>query len=151
MIGERIALLRHRAGLSQEDLAQAMHVSRQSVSKWEQNLSGPDLSRVVALARYFQVTTDYLLLDEEEQPDIHTDRQQETEGNADDGQETLSAAEEAVCSSPNPCRLCRGTARMLPFCADRTERTQFRNRKSPGGCLWTGRNPLPVPCRGSTA
>lgn len=91
MIGERIAELRHQAGLSQEDLAQAMQVSRQSVSKWEQNLSSPDLNRVVALARYFQVTTDFLLLEAEEEPEEKAD----PEGSAEERLEVRISAEEA--------------------------------------------------------
>lgn len=114
MIGERIAELRHQAGLSQEDLAQAMQVSRQSVSKWEQNLSSPDLTRVVALARYFQVTTDFLLLEAEENPDEKQDPEESTEGR----QEILMPAEESGSScqeslpplpedSPDSVPLCR--------------------------------------------
>ena len=60
-IGERIQALRKARGLSQEELAVQIGVSRQSVSKWEAGQSQPDLDKVLALSDFFGVTTDYLL------------------------------------------------------------------------------------------
>lgn len=60
-MGERLLLLRKARGMSQEQLAQALEVSRQAVSKWELNEAVPDVARVVALSELFGVTTDYLL------------------------------------------------------------------------------------------
>ena len=60
-IGEKIFLLRKQFGLSQEALAEKLGVTRQAVSKWESGSSVPELETVVALARTFGVTTDYLL------------------------------------------------------------------------------------------
>ena len=48
-LGERLARLRAQAGLSQDDLAERLDVSRQSVSKWENNVSVPDLDKLVKL------------------------------------------------------------------------------------------------------
>ena len=62
-LGEKIIELRKKRGLSQEDLAITLGVSRQAVSKWETGESTPDTDKVVALAEYFAVTTDYLLRD----------------------------------------------------------------------------------------
>ena len=56
---------RRKRGWSQEELADRLDVSRQSVSKWESGQSLPDLQRIVELSRIFGVTTDYLLKDEE--------------------------------------------------------------------------------------
>lgn len=60
-ISDRIQSLRKAKGITQEQLADAVGVSRQAVSKWEAEQSVPDLERVVAMAEYFDVTTDYLL------------------------------------------------------------------------------------------
>lgn len=60
-ISDRIQSLRKAKGITQEQLADAVGVSRQAVSKWEAEQSAPDLERVVAMAEYFDVTTDYLL------------------------------------------------------------------------------------------
>ena len=60
-ISDRIQSLRKARGITQEQLADAVGVSRQAVSKWEAEQSVPDLERVVAMAEYFDVTTDYLL------------------------------------------------------------------------------------------
>ena len=62
-IAEKIVLLRKKKGISQEELANKLNTSRQAVSKWENNQSTPDLEKLVALSKYFNVTTDYLLKD----------------------------------------------------------------------------------------
>ena len=60
-LGERIIELRTDRGLSQLELAEAMEVSRQSVSKWETGASTPDLDKLVKLADYFGLTLDQLV------------------------------------------------------------------------------------------
>ena len=60
-ISDRIQSLRKAKGMTQEQLADALGVSRQAVSKWEAEQSMPDLERIVAMAEYFDVTTDYIL------------------------------------------------------------------------------------------
>ena len=60
-LGQKIAMLRSAAKLSQEQLAGKVEVSRQSVSKWESDQSMPEISKVVQLADLFHVTTDDLL------------------------------------------------------------------------------------------
>jgi transcriptional regulator with XRE-family HTH domain len=60
MIGETIYNLRRKQGLSQEQLAEIIGVSRQTVSKWEGNQSTPDLEKLMALAACFQVSMDVL-------------------------------------------------------------------------------------------
>ena len=60
-IGERIYNLRKEKGLSQEQLANKLDVSRQSISKWELGESNPELVNIVELAKVFDVSTDYLL------------------------------------------------------------------------------------------
>lgn len=60
-IGGRISALRKRDGLTQEELAAQMGVSPQAVSKWENDLSIPDLSALTALADYFHLSLDELV------------------------------------------------------------------------------------------
>ena len=60
-IGENIRFLRRKAGMTQEELAAALNISFQSVSKWERGESLPDLTMLPVLANFFAVTTDELL------------------------------------------------------------------------------------------
>ena len=64
MLGEKILRLRKARGLSQEELAGQLTVSRQAVSKWELGESVPDTENVVQLSKIFCVSTDYLLHDD---------------------------------------------------------------------------------------
>ena len=67
IMADKIIEQRKKNGWSQEELAEKLQVSRQSVSKWEGAQSIPDLSKVIAMASLFGVSTDYLLKDEMEQ------------------------------------------------------------------------------------
>ena len=60
-IADRILELRKVRGISQEELADKIGVSRQAVSKWESEQSVPELDKIVLLSNFFDVTTDYLL------------------------------------------------------------------------------------------
>ena len=60
-LGEKLQLLRRSRGLSQEQLAAELDVSRQAISKWECGDSTPDLDKLRAICTYFGVTTDYLI------------------------------------------------------------------------------------------
>ena len=62
-IGEKIIQLRNAADISQEQLAETLGVSRQSVSKWEMDQALPQIDKVLQLAEIFSVSTDELLLD----------------------------------------------------------------------------------------
>ena len=63
-IGTRLCTLRKQRNLTQDQLAEAMGVSAQAVSKWENDLSCPDIAMLPNLADYFQVSIDSLLRDE---------------------------------------------------------------------------------------
>lgn len=65
-IGDKIQQLRKANNLSQEQLASQLDVSRQAVSKWELNESIPDTDKIIFLSKVFSVSTDYLLLDQNE-------------------------------------------------------------------------------------
>jgi len=62
MIGGKIQALRIKSGLSQEMLAERLGVTRQSVSKWELGQAVPETEKIVDMSRLFHVTTDELLL-----------------------------------------------------------------------------------------
>lgn len=64
IFADKLILLRKKAGWSQEELADQMNVTRQSVSKWEGAQSVPDLEKMLRLSELFGVSTDYLLKDE---------------------------------------------------------------------------------------
>lgn len=68
ILADKIIEERKRNGWSQEELAEKLGVSRQSVSKWEGAQSVPDLQRILEMSRIFGVSTDYLLKDGEEAP-----------------------------------------------------------------------------------
>jgi len=67
LLSEKIMSLRKRNGWSQEELAQQLGVSRQSVSKWESMASMPDIQKIMTMSELFGVSTDYLLKDELEE------------------------------------------------------------------------------------
>lgn len=58
---QRLYELRKQSGLSQEGLASLLGVTRQAVQKWESGSSRPDMDNLAALARYFNVSLDYLV------------------------------------------------------------------------------------------
>lgn len=60
-VADRIQSLRKSKGISQEQLADDLGVSRQAVSKWESEQSTPDMDKIVLMSDYFEVTTDYIL------------------------------------------------------------------------------------------
>ena len=60
-IADRIQYLRKTKGMSQEELADQIGVSRQAVSKWESEQSTPDLEKIIIMSNLFEVTTDYIL------------------------------------------------------------------------------------------
>lgn len=71
-LAEKIVYCRKRAGLSQEALASQIGVSRQAISKWETAEAVPEIGKLTALAKAFQVSTDWLL--SEDEPASEADR-----------------------------------------------------------------------------
>ena len=69
ILADKIIDLRKKAGWSQEELAEKLGVSRQSVSKWEGAQSIPDMNKILQLSELFGVSTDYLLKDDMEAPE----------------------------------------------------------------------------------
>lgn len=57
-IGKKISEIRKMSGMTQEELAEKIHVSRQTISKWEKGISAPDLECAVAFCEFFQISLD---------------------------------------------------------------------------------------------
>lgn len=70
ILAEKVMTLRKKKGWSQEELAEKLNVSRQSVSKWESGTSIPDIDKIIMISSLFGVSTDYLLRDELETEEI---------------------------------------------------------------------------------
>lgn len=69
IFADKLIALRKKSGWSQEELAEKLGVTRQSVSKWEGAQSVPDIDKILQLSHLFGVTTDYLLKDELGEPE----------------------------------------------------------------------------------
>ena len=67
ILADKVIMLRKQNGWSQEELAERLNVSRQSVSKWESGQAIPDLDKIIKLSNLFGVSTDYLLKEENEE------------------------------------------------------------------------------------
>ena len=65
-LSDKLVGLRKSAGMSQEELAEKLNVSRQAVSRWEMGTAMPDAANILQLSKLFHVTTDYLLNEEYE-------------------------------------------------------------------------------------
>lgn len=62
-IGSKIKQLRKQKSMTQEELADKLHVSRQTISKWETDIATPDIDNVIAICLIFEISTDELLTD----------------------------------------------------------------------------------------
>lgn len=93
-VGERLLLLRNKNGLTQEELAEQLDVSRQSISKWELNKTLPDVEKLIQLSEIYQVSIDYLIKGKEERIDTETQEEKLQEEKLQ--QEQVSEKEETV-------------------------------------------------------
>lgn len=66
-LSEKLYMLRKKSGLSQEQLAEQLNVSRQAISKWESGASSPESDKLIAISNYFNVSLDYLMKEGNEQ------------------------------------------------------------------------------------
>ena len=80
---EKLQKLRKERGWSQEELAEKLGVTRQSISKYEGAQSIPDLDKILKLSEIFGVTTDYLIKDELEEEEYAPSQMQENESESD--------------------------------------------------------------------
>ena len=65
-LSDKILMLRKQSGISQEELADKLNVSRQAISRWEMGSAQPDANNILQISKLFSVTTDYLLNDDYE-------------------------------------------------------------------------------------
>ncbi len=70
ILADKIIENRKKNGWSQEELADKLGVSRQSVSKWEGAQAVPDMKKIIQMSEVFGVSTDYLLIDDIEEPEL---------------------------------------------------------------------------------
>ena len=66
-LGQKLRKLRNDKGITQKDLADQLHVTFQTISKWESDKNEPDLATLKEIANYFNVTLDYIASDKEAQ------------------------------------------------------------------------------------
>ena len=78
ILADKIVELRKKNGWSQEELAEKLEVSRQSISKWEGAQSVPDMARIIRMSELFGVSTDYLLKDEMDRPELVESRTEDS-------------------------------------------------------------------------
>ena len=64
IFSEKLQLIRRNKGLTQEELAQRLSVSRQAVAKWEAGQAYPDITNLIGISNLFHVTVDYLVRDQ---------------------------------------------------------------------------------------
>lgn len=72
-LSEKLYELRKKSGLSQEQLAEQLGMSRQAISKWESGKSVPESDTLISISRYFNVTLDYLMKENEPTSEAVTD------------------------------------------------------------------------------
>ena len=68
-LSEKLYTLRKKSGLSQEQLAEQLKVSRQAISKWESGTSSPESDKLIAISRYFNVSLDHLMKEDDNGPE----------------------------------------------------------------------------------
>ena len=74
-LGQKLKEIRKRFGLSQEDLAQLINVSRQAITKWENDIGLPDINNLQELSKIFGITIDYLLDNKNNLPSLSMRKQ----------------------------------------------------------------------------
>ena len=72
MLAEKLYKLRKNSGLSQEQLAEQLNVSRQAISKWESGTAIPESEKLITISNYFDISVDYLLKDSKEDENLIT-------------------------------------------------------------------------------
>lgn len=104
----RLKQLRQRSGLSQEDLAEKLSISRQAISKWERGEAAPDLENLITLSKLYNVTIDEILTGNKPNQSISEDQNNSSDDNTDtatnednSSNETESKTENCDCDKDN--------------------------------------------------
>lgn len=98
ILADKIIYLRKKNGWSQEELAEMLNVSRQSVSKWESSGATPELNRIIEMSKIFSVSVDYLIKDEIEEVEYTGDVDYENDNikvSMEDANEFINLRQEA--------------------------------------------------------
>lgn len=111
MLSERIYKLRRENGLSQEQLAEKIGVSRQAISKWESGTSTPELEKLLALSECFQVTLDELI--QEDPADGYTCEGQQPAEASNASKDTETKAGIGLCLAGAICLILSGLMMLL--------------------------------------
>lgn len=110
-LSEKLYTLRKKSGLSQEQLAEQLNVSRQAISKWESGASSPESDKLIAISNYFDVSLDYLMkADNEQSKDASQAAQKETSQAAEHTQRSVGII---VCICGIICLIVWGLLSML--------------------------------------
>lgn len=110
----RLYKLRKQSGMSQEELANRLNVSRQTISKWEVGDSTPDLEKLVAISDLFHVSLDELVTGEESKKadeEKSDDKKNELNDNSNEGKnktDVLSMLDEKVLTDENKKKAKKG-------------------------------------------
>lgn len=123
-LGGKIAELRRQKGWSQENLAERLGVTRQSVSKWESDTSVPDLDKIVSLSDLFGVSTDYLIKNDEPEAAATAAEQSARYVSASQAQDFIAMAENSAPKTALAVMLCILSPVCLIFLAALSEMPQ---------------------------
>lgn len=110
-LSEKLYALRKKSGLSQEQLAEQLHVSRQAISKWESGQSIPESDKLITISQYFNVTLDYLMKEDVEQRISSDNRQDDASMQSPDRTKWLLGM--IVCVGGVACLLIWGVLSMF--------------------------------------
>lgn len=109
-LSEKIISLRKHSGWSQEELANQLGVTRQSVSKWEAGTSIPDIKKVIQMSEIFGVTTDYLLRDDMSDEQIaitpHVEKSKEKTISMEEANSFMEVSKELSVKTATAVTLC---------------------------------------------
>lgn len=138
ILADKIINERKRNGWSQEELADKLGVSRQSVSKWEGAQSVPDIQKILQMAEIFGVSTDYLLKDEIEATDLPVALDEDTEPDAvrvsmEEANEYIELEKKHSPWIANGVSLCITCAVPLVFLAGLSEYKHVMSENAAGG------------------
>ena len=110
-LSEKLYTLRKKSGLSQEQLAEQLNVSRQAISKWESGTSIPESDKLIAISNFFNVSLDYLMKEDNDQSkDTPQTEQSESAQVADRTQRSVGFF---ICISGIICLIVWGLLSML--------------------------------------
>ena len=117
-LSEKLYTLRKKSGLSQEQLAEQLNVSRQAISKWESGTSIPESDKLISISNYFNVSLDYLMKEDNAQSKDESQTEKTVSAQAAD--RTQKSVGFTICIGGIICLIVWGLLSMLnPSASDR--------------------------------